>query len=194
MATWQFSKIFKNAIIYALEPDPVPFQVLKAIHGKNPRVCIFPIAASDSEGTLSFFQRQWSCASSLLDSAKVDEANDAKSIQVKATTIDHFCAEQSLRHVDFLKIDTEGADLQVLRGAARMLESGSIDVVMAEALFMPLYQGQAVFDEIAAFLRHHGFCIFNVYIEYETKHGQAIFGNVIYVNQKMQRDIASASA
>lgn len=191
--TWQFSKIFKNAIIYSLEPDPVAFQVLKARQGKNPRVRIFPIAASDREGILSFVQRQASCTSSLLDSAKVDEADDAKSIQVKATTIDHFCAEQSLRHVDFLKIDTEGADLQVLRGAAGMLESGSIDVVMAEALFMPTYQGQAMFDEIAAFLRHHGFCIFNVYIGGETKHGQARFGNVIYMNQKMQRRIVSAS-
>jgi FkbM family methyltransferase len=192
--TWQLTKTFKNAIIYSLEPDPVAFQVLETRQSKNPRVRIFPIAASDREGELAFVQRQTSCTSSLLGSTRAGEADGDKSVKVKATTLDQFCVEQSLRHIDLLKIDTEGADLQVLRGAAGMFQRGSIDVVMAEALFIPTYDGQAMFDEIAAFLRHHGFCIFNVYIGGETKHGQARFGNVIYIGQKMQSSIICASA
>ena len=192
--TWQLTKTFKNANIFSLEPDPAAFQVLKARQGKNPRVRIFPIAASDRAGELAFVQRQTSCTSSLLGSTKASEAAGEKVVKVKATTLDQFCTEQSLQHIDLLKIDTEGADLQVLRGAAGMLAHGSIDVVMAEALFMPTYEGQAMFDEIAGFLRHHGFCIFNVYVGGETRYGQARFGNVIYISHKMQKILNSASA
>ena len=43
---------------------------------------------------------------------------------VDVTTIDLFCAEHRIERINLLKIDTEGHDLDVIRGASNMLRRG----------------------------------------------------------------------
>jgi hypothetical protein len=108
-------------------------------------------------------------------------------LQVQACTLDRFCAEHAITHIDLLKTDTEGADLLVLQGAKSMLSQGAIEVVMAEVFFVPTYEGQATFDEIAGFLKTYGFAIFNLYIGRETPGGQACYGNAIFIGPRLQQ-------
>ena len=56
---------------------------------------------------------------------------------------------------DFLKLDVQGAELLVLKGAAKRL--GDILVVHTEVEFLPLYKEQPLFGDIDACLRQHGF-------------------------------------
>ena len=53
-------------------------------------------------------------------------------IAVKCTTIDLFSAERNIRKIDVLKIDTEGFDLEVLKGAKAMLGQGAVSFVYFE--------------------------------------------------------------
>jgi hypothetical protein len=48
------------------------------------------------------------------------------------TTIDIFCLKNKINHIHFLKIDVEGHELAVLKGAAKMLENKQIDVIQFE--------------------------------------------------------------
>ena len=48
------------------------------------------------------------------------------------TTVDNFCADHSIDRVRLLKVDAEGHDLAVLRGAERMLDRQAIDLVQFE--------------------------------------------------------------
>ena len=52
--------------------------------------------------------------------------------ECEVRTGDDYCRERGIEHVDFLKIDVEGLEKQVLQGFAGMLESGSIDVIQFE--------------------------------------------------------------
>jgi len=113
--------------------------------------------------------------------------NSEHMIDVKATTLDRFCAEHSISRIDLLKTDTEGADLLVLQGAKGMLDRDSIDVIMAEVLFVQIYKAQATFDEIAGFLKTFGFAIFNLYVARETPCGQACYGNAIFLGRRLQK-------
>jgi FkbM family methyltransferase len=187
--SWQFAKTFPQATVYALEPDPTPRHVFQKTHGTNPQIRIFPIAAADRDGELAFVQRKVSCNSSLLG-IEGQPDSDAKSTRVKATTLDRFCLDQSIGHINLLKTDTEGADLLVLRGAKRMLGCGCIDVVMSEVLFVPIYEGQATFDEIAGFLKGYGYMIFNVYVGRETPIGQACYANAIFTSSTLRQRLA----
>jgi FkbM family methyltransferase len=56
---------------------------------------------------------------------------------------------------DFLKLDVQGAELDVLRGATTMLES--VVAAQIEVEFVPIYRGQPLFAEVDQFLRRHGF-------------------------------------
>lgn len=51
---------------------------------------------------------------------------------VAVQTLDDFCAEQDITHIDLLKLDTEGHELSVLTGARRLLDSRAIDAIQFE--------------------------------------------------------------
>ena len=55
-----------------------------------------------------------------------------QSERVKIDTIDHYCSENSIKHIHLLKIDVEGHELDVLAGAGRMFDEKAIDVVTFE--------------------------------------------------------------
>jgi FkbM family methyltransferase len=52
---------------------------------------------------------------------------------VETVAGDTFCAAQGIKRINYLKIDTEGADLQVLRGFHSMLGDAAIDALCVEA-------------------------------------------------------------
>jgi FkbM family methyltransferase len=52
-------------------------------------------------------------------------------------TLDSFWAEQNINNIDLLKTDTEGFDLEVLKGAEAMLRAQQIQFILAEVTFHP---------------------------------------------------------
>jgi FkbM family methyltransferase len=57
---------------------------------------------------------------------------EPKKIYVKTINLDRFCQEQNINYIDYLKIDTEGAELDVLKGAQHMLASEKIAYIQFE--------------------------------------------------------------
>jgi FkbM family methyltransferase len=88
------------------------------------------VAMSDTQGTMTFYEEPGCGESSSL--LKVFSLENAVARQVAVTTLDDEFKLRSITHVDMLKIDAEGYDLHVLRGAQKSLERGLIDVVQFE--------------------------------------------------------------
>jgi FkbM family methyltransferase len=78
-------------------------------------------------------------------------------------TLDDFCAEQSIGSIDFLKIDTEGSDLDVLRGGARMLREQRVAVVEVEAGMNPGNTRHVPFEGLKAHLEQADYLLFGIY-------------------------------
>ncbi len=51
---------------------------------------------------------------------------------VSLQTIDEFCKRENIGHIDFLKIDVEGHEFEVLKGAKNLIESGGIEIIQFE--------------------------------------------------------------
>lgn len=51
---------------------------------------------------------------------------------VRIDTIDNYCAANRIEEIDFLKIDAEGHDFEVLKGASKMLKDGKIKIIQFE--------------------------------------------------------------
>lgn len=123
--------------IYSFEPHPRSFEKLLTL--KTDKL-MFPncLALSDSTGDATFYEYasegDGSHINSLVPNARFPARFGYKGqeITVRSSTLDRFCAGQSIGRIDFLKVDVEGAELAVLKGAADMLSQGRISAVYLE--------------------------------------------------------------
>lgn len=56
----------------------------------------------------------------------------SKEEKVQVDTLDHYCSSHEIQHIDFLKIDVEGHELEVLKGAKNLLEAEKINLIQFE--------------------------------------------------------------
>jgi FkbM family methyltransferase len=111
------SRLFPHSVIYAFEPMPEHLQTLQDHLQLNAigNVLIEPLAISDKTGDLEFSGMQGSEGNTYKnESALFQKAGN--SFKVKGTSVDDFIAAGN-RVPNFLKIDVEGAELDVLHGA-----------------------------------------------------------------------------
>ena len=113
----------KNGKIVCIEPTPGSMAVLNKMLRLNHCENVFPTqaAVSDKEGTATFYIStiEGSNSNSLVKNKSVDEK---KPYQVRLVTIDGLVSEFSL-HPSIIKIDAEGAELDVLKGGLKTLRS-----------------------------------------------------------------------
>lgn len=82
-------------------------------------------------------------------------------IEIEVTTLDEFYLTAHLREIDFLQIDVQGADLDVLQGSKNLLKQ-SILGVQIEVEFSSLYVNQPLFADIDSYLRQQQFTLFDL--------------------------------
>ena len=100
--------------VYAFEPDPINRGKLVERWGGAPTVRIDPRAVSDrSASNVPFFRSDVSEGISGLSSFHESHRSAGT---VETTTLEVFCRDEQITHVDYLKVDTEGYDLFVLKG------------------------------------------------------------------------------
>jgi FkbM family methyltransferase len=82
-------------------------------------------------------------------------------IELETTTLDAFCQSEAIETVDFLQVDVQGADLQVLEGASHLLKH-SILGIQIEVEFSHLYVDQPLFADVDHYLRSQEFTLFDL--------------------------------
>lgn len=86
--------------------------------------------------------------------------------EVDAYSLDDFCRTQKVNRIDFIKLDVEGAEYDVLTGATECLSrTPNILGMITEVWWDPVVKGQHSFAEIDIFLRHHGFRLFDLKLD-----------------------------
>jgi FkbM family methyltransferase len=122
--------------IFCFEPNERVFPELETNLAHLPRCAPQNIALSDQVGELDFFvrgDREVSGHSSFHDKTLSGVHHcEAKRRTVAVTTLDKFCTDHRIEHIDFLKLDVEGHELQVLHGAKGLLERSAIRAIQFE--------------------------------------------------------------
>ena len=120
------------------------------------------------------------------------------SFEIDTITLDQFCQEECVNEIDFLQIDAQGADLDVLEGATNILSRG-IMAIQIEVEFSHLYIGQPLFADVDSFLRKNNFTLFDLSKSYRTRSrspicstvraGQLLWGDAFYFRDLLRDDI-----
>ena len=108
--------------VHAFEPNPQVANALRTVARRCMSVSLFELAISDGAGPVALTLYERSCHASAFPQAELDTPSRGEShatVRVPAASLDELGYPEL--PVDFLKIDTEGAELAVLEGAALTL-------------------------------------------------------------------------
>jgi len=97
----------------------------------------------------------------LIDRYKMERFTPAGSATLQTTSLDQFLfnGDVAPETGELIKIDTQGSELMILRGARRTLEERTV-AVMAEVEFCQIYKDQPLFSELELYLRGLGFSFY----------------------------------
>jgi len=173
---------FPFSKIYAFEPSRSCYKTLKNnIDIKN--VFIFNNAVGSENGIIKFNEYSWSALSSILKRA-FGSAQIIDTYDVDLISIDSFCKINNISKIDFLKTDTEGYELEVLKGASEMMDKNKIQFVYTEVFFKENFIGQGSFGDIYNFLLSKNFELVKMYDFEIATDGLVNRSDALFINRK----------
>jgi FkbM family methyltransferase len=126
--------VFPKATIYSFEPNPKTFEELKSNVGNFAT----PVnkGMSDMATETSLFMQAYEDTSVLASMYKevitdLHTKTEVMEVPIKLETLDAFCGNNSIEKINFLKIDTEGNELKVIKGGLEMILN-KVDVIQME--------------------------------------------------------------
>lgn len=153
-------ELFPQALVHSFEPLAAPFARLEAWSGRETRLIRRRLALTDATGPRTMHVSAQADSSSLRaitnrQTAQFPGTHETGLEDVAAARLDEVMTAADLVAPAFLKIDVQGGELDVLRGATGLL--ARFTWIYVECSFIEFYEGQALTDDVVAFLAAAGF-------------------------------------
>jgi FkbM family methyltransferase len=122
--------------VHSFEPIPGTYNRLAANVALNgalaPKIHLNKCGLAGKAGTVRFAVNRFSPAKSKIVAR--DTASNATIEELPVDTLDAYCERNAIDRVAFLKVDVEGFELEVLKGATRLLSERRVDAVYLEVI------------------------------------------------------------
>ena len=151
--------VFPNANYVLIEPLAQYDEWLHPLLSRFPNTTHIKAVVTDKVGQTPFFLHEDLMGSSLFPEAEGDNVNGT-TIQVNSTTVDDIVAQQKLVAPFLLKIDVQGAELQVLQGAISTLPQ--TEYVLVETSLFHFFKNGPLAHDLIAYMRQQGFVIYDI--------------------------------
>lgn len=192
-----FDKNSKKSYLYiGMEPNPDAYsdliKIANAIKSDKSNIHCLTSAVGNKDGKVKFLKTKESAVGGILSPVKglaerVPSGDHLieEEFEVDLVTVDSLVKQFNLESIDVLKIDTEGYDLEVLKGASDTIKAKLPKIVITEVFFVPFRQGQAYFWDIALFMSENGYHFVNLYDTRDTTQGRLYTGNGLWVSPEI---------
>ncbi len=196
--------------IIGFEPDETECKKLNAqIREKDMLIKYLPTALLDGKKDVTLnITKSPGCSSLLKPNRKIlnqfpdfERFNIVNKIQLNTNSLDSVLEENRIENIDFIKVDTQGTELNILQGSEQVL-SKDVFGIAVEVEFAQLYEDQPLFADVDEYLREKGFTLFDLNRHrWKRKNvptnmpcrGQIIFGDALYFRTGFGEDIKSVS-
>ena len=167
-----------------------------------------PLALSNTEGKATLYVTKYPGCSSLYPpseeyikrfsgNSELIELN--YTVDLSTTTLEKFCKSEGIKEIDFLHLDVQGGELNVLQGADGILNN-SVLGLMTEVEFTEIYAGQPLFSDVDIYLRNQGLTLFDFGSMYRDRRrdipvisqshpGALIWSDAFYFRDLMRSDL-----
>ena len=164
--------------IYGFEPDEQECERLNSVsHQSGARRLYYPVGLWSVDGTLPFHENHASGGSSFMeqnqavsDRWKFENPTQTalateifrpkRTYDVKVVTLASWAQQHDVGAIDFVKLNVQGGELEILRKAGPVLDS--VLGLLLEASFCESYRGRPFFSDVDVFLRARGFVFFDL--------------------------------
>jgi FkbM family methyltransferase len=176
----KFRYAFPDARIFCFEPVESVFQELQQSVAADSRIECFQMAMGSSKGVGRVYLTDHTTTSSL-----IEPENSRGFEEIQIDTVDSFAGQHGIETIDLLKVDAEGFDLEVLKGADSLLSSARVAFVLIEVGFHPGDDRHVLFDHAREFLMARGFHVYGIYDQNLEWSGESRlrFANVCFANE-----------
>ncbi len=184
--------LFPKLEIHAFEPLETERRVYESVVSQP--VTTYPVALGPENGEATFFVATRADSSSLLKPGEAQEiaydVTHESTIKVPVSRMVDVLDFKSLPQPVLIKLDVQGAEIDVMKGAEDILPQ--VHYIYCEASFVPLYEGQFSAGQIIGYLARHGFMLRGVYNQSNTKdygptQADLLFENMLLVENKFLR-------
>jgi len=164
----EWAPIREASRIYCFEPDEAECSRLKGTAPSN--VTYIPRALAGSAGPALLYETKLAASAGLYKTAmryfgrllNRDNGVVVAEHRIEATTLDAALREFGVREVDFIKLDAEGAELDILRGGARVLDASPALGVLSEIRYQEEINGSPAFGDFDCYLRKTGLRLYGL--------------------------------
>lgn len=185
----EYRRLFPGSVITSFEPLPRCFDELIEKYQGKPGITLRNIAFSEKPGRGTFHATRCSTVSSLLrPDRRIQELSPKRNydfdiIQVNIDTIDQYCLSNDIETMDILKIDVQGAELAVLKGAERLLSGDRIRLIYLEVICADNYEGQSDLQSLIQYLAQWRYALWDFRPFLYTKSGRLWAANAIFMSR-----------
>jgi FkbM family methyltransferase len=192
-----------QACLMGFEPDPIEFARLQA-NRASANQHIYPVALGKQRERRLFSVCHHPGGSSFYPADPnfierfppeyAQELTVTQTLEIDTVSLDEFVRDYHISTIDFLKLDTEGCELDILQGARNILQTSVLGLSL-EVLFHDSMRHQPTFSEIDRFLQAMGFQLFDLEIYRHARRtlprptltfgntdiGQVLWGQALYL-------------
>ncbi len=157
-----YRSFWNRCTIHAFEPIPATYDKLCARFRKDNGVHAHCLALGAKDESVNIQPHHDSEQHSLLNTTGDDDIG----IPVRVRALDGLAIELGLGPIDFLKIDVEGFEIEVLQGAEQLLHEKRIRSIYAECRYLRSSATQTLFEDLDRYLTNQGMLFSGFYGTY----------------------------
>ena len=189
MSSNHYASCFPNSEIHSFEPVLSTYSKLQ-VNTKHisDRIHLVNTAIGEKNEKKEIFVNE----SSVHNSLTYEYPESTKEL-ITVDTIDGYMSRNKIDAVDFVKVDTEGYELEVIRGAERALENQKIGVIYLESEPTPSKRHFVPFEVLRDKLSDFGYHVYGIYDQVPRCDGQKhlwYFNPVFVCNKLVEQGVA----
>jgi FkbM family methyltransferase len=158
-----FARKWPLSTIYTFEPCPTYYSKLEAAISGFSQIHSFPFGLYSKTGSYTFHvSKKWDGASSLLEDNNLPTVTyEDYQITVYCKNLDEWAEEFHVDHIDYMWLDMEGAELEMLKASPNVLKT--VRAISCELNHCEFRKGMCHFKEMKTFLEEQGFILYKIW-------------------------------